>query len=286
MKKGKITKVLIIITLVFAIFSCFNVEVAYAYPYYEGKEITLRGSFYTSYGSSKEERKHNIALACKSINKTFIDVNEEFSFNKVVGRRTEKRGYKKAVIISNGSFIEGVGGGVCQVSTTLYNAVLLSGLKVTEFHPHSLPVGYVAPSFDAMVNSGSADLRFINNTRMPIIVVASADGSRLKVEIYGEPMREKYLRKSIITSEIPAPPEIIEEIENEEYPELEIGEQKVITYSKKGIKSEGILIKTINGKMVSKKRIRKDTYRPQTGKIIVRKEIKAKEEVIEQNVVG
>ena len=233
------------------------------------KEFCLRASFYTTYYSSKEERKHNIKLASSSINDYFLDVGEEFSFNRTVGKRTEKRGYKKAVIILNGRYAEGVGGGVCQVSTTLYNAVLLSGLKVTEWHAHSLPVGYVAPSFDAMVNSGSADLRFVNNTSLPIVIKSSADDGVLKIEIYGERTRIKYIRKSVVLEEI-SPPEdqVIEDYLNE-FPELLKGEQKVISYGKKGIKSNGYLIKQIGGKEVSVKLIRKDIYQPQAGKIVI-----------------
>jgi hypothetical protein len=136
-----------------------------------------------------------------------VDVNGEFSFNKTVGARTEKNGYKVSKIIVGGEFVDGVGGGVCQVSTTLYNAVLLAGLNITECHPHSLPVSYVAPSFDAMVNSGSSDLRFINNTYNPIIIKAFADGTTLKIEIWGEPLLVNYSRQSVVTGEIPAPKE-------------------------------------------------------------------------------
>ena len=120
-----------------------------------------------------------------------MDINGEFSFNYTIGERTERRGYKKAKIIVGGEFVDGVGGGVCQVSTTLYNAVLLAGLKVVECHPHSLPVSYVEPSFDAMVNSGWADLKFINDTHNPVIIRARADGAKLTIQIFGEPMNER-----------------------------------------------------------------------------------------------
>ncbi|MBR1984094.1 MAG: VanW family protein [Clostridia bacterium] len=165
-----------------------------AMPFYDlqPKELTLRASFYTSYPASTEERKNNIKVASKSLDNVFVDSNSEFSFNDTVGPRTVNRGYKTAKIIFGGQFVDGVGGGVCQVSTTLYNAVLLAGLLISEYHPHSLAVSYVAPSFDAMVNSGSADLKFINNTHNPIIIKSHADDASIKIEIYGEPMLEKY----------------------------------------------------------------------------------------------
>ena len=122
------------------------------------KLTTLRGEFSTSYENSISSRKHNVFLATKSINGIIVNPSETFSFNKIVGERSEKNGYQNAKIILNGEYVDGIGGGVCQVSTTLYNALLLSNLKITEKHAHSLQVSYVAPSFDAMVSGNSLDL--------------------------------------------------------------------------------------------------------------------------------
>ena len=211
-----------------------------------------------------------------------VDVGGEFSFNRTVGARTEKRGYKSAKIIVNGKFTDGVGGGVCQVSTTLYNAILLAGLKIIEYHPHSLPVSYVAPSFDAMVNSGSADLRFINNTHNPLILLASADGNTLKIKVLGEPMKEKYQRESQITEYITPPDNEIIIDEKKEYPDLFEGDRKVIQYPKQGYRSQGVLIKTKNGKVISKKTIRKDKYSAVRGVII---EGTIKRPVMEEEII-
>ena len=237
---------------------------ANAMPFYnlQPKEIVLRSSFFTSYYSSSPERKHNIILASKAINNYLLDVGQEFSFNRTVGERSEKRGYKQAKIIVGGEFVDGIGGGVCQVSTTLYNAVLLAGLEITEYHPHSLSVNYVAPSFDAMVNSGWADLRFVNNTLNPIYIKSTADENRIKVEIYGEKTNQKLIRKSVITEEI-FPEEPIVKIDKDGlYPELAVGEQKIVRYAKNGLRSEGYLIKMVDGRIVSTITIRKDKYSP------------------------
>lgn len=239
-------------------------------PFYNlsPQELNLRAKFYTSFSGSTEERTNNINLATKSLNNVLVAPQEEFSFNKTVGARTEKRGYKQAKIIVGGKFIDGVGGGVCQVSSTLYNAVLLAGLKITEYHQHSLPVGYVAPSFDAMVNSGSADLRFLNTTNNPIIVKTKIENSTIYVEIHGEPMQEKYQRESKIIEEIlPPKDEIIKDTDNQ-YPELYEGMKKYIFFPKKGYKSEGYLIKTFNGKMVWRKKIRTNTYSAMRGVVV------------------
>ncbi len=268
----RLNKLSIILTILCFIITLASADFSsvFAMPFYDlqPKEIVLRAEFYTSYQTSTDERKTNIMLATKSLDNVLIAPNEEFSFNKTVGERTEKRGYKSAKIIVNGEFVDGVGGGVCQVSTTLYNAVLLSGLKIIEYHPHSLPVSYVAPSFDAMVNSGWADLRFINNTHNPVILQASANGSILKIQVYGEPMKEKLVRKSIITSEIPAPEYEILTDTSHEFPDLYDGDMKIISYSKAGYKSDGYLIKTVNGIIISTIKIRSDSYSAVRGKII------------------
>lgn len=232
------------------------------------QELVLRAEFYTSYPASSPERKSNIALAVSKINGYFLEVGGVFSFNKVVGDRTLDSGFKNAKIIVNGRFTDGVGGGICQVSTTLYNAVLLSGLKIIEYHPHSLVVSYIAPSFDAMVNSGGADLKFQNTTDNPIVICATANGSVLKISVLGEPMQEKYFRQSVVTETISAPDTEIIVDEKGEYPEILNGERKVFCYGKEGLKSLGYLIKHKNGKLVSVTQIRKDTYKPMRGLIV------------------
>lgn len=239
-------------------------------PFYDlrPQKIVKRAEFYTSYITSSPERKNNISVAANALDNTFIDVGGEFSFNDTVGARTEARGYKKAKIIVGGKFVDGVGGGVCQVSTTLYNAALLSGLKITEYHSHSLPVSYIAPSFDAMVNSGSADLRFINDTHNPVIIKATANESTIRITLYGEPMKEKFVRKSVITDKIAAPEEEVIADDDGEFPELYEGERKVVSYSKEGYKSEGYLIKLIDGAPVASIKIRSDTYASLKGKIV------------------
>lgn len=282
----KIITIIIVVCLACFVggkFSNYATRDCLAMPFYNlnPQDMVLRAQFYTSYPTSTDERKANIALAVKSIDKTLVDVNGEFSFNKTVGDRTERRGYKRAKIIVGGEFVDGVGGGVCQVSTTLYNAVLLAGLKVTEYHAHSLPVSYIAPSFDAMVNSGSADLRFVNNTDNPVLLRAYADGSMLRIEVYGQPMLEKYSRQSLITEKIPAPQAEIAFDDAGEFPELYEGDSKVVKYGKEGYKSEGYLIITKNGKLTGMKKIRSDSYSAVRGKIVFGKAVKPVQDNIE-----
>lgn len=241
-----------------------------AMPFYNltPKDLVIRSQFTTNYASSSLERKNNIKLASSLINGTFLDVNEEFSFNRIVGERTEKRGFKIAKIIKDGKFIEGVGGGVCQVSTTLYNAVLLADLRISEYHQHSLAVSYIEPSFDAMVNSGSADLRFINNTKNPMIIYSAANDKEIKFTIYGEPLNKTVIRESKIIEILPVKNEYIDD-SKKEFDDLYIGESRILKNGKAGFISVGYIIYQNNNKTQSKKIIRKNIYKS-TNNIIVK----------------
>ena len=226
-------------------------------PKYENKDIEkcsyLRGTFRTEYAFNSD-RVQNIMLATSSINGYMLDAGETFSFNKVVGKRTESRGYKIAKIIVSGEFVEGVGGGVCQASTTLYNSALISGLEIIEAHRHSLLVNYIEPSFDAMVNSESCDLKFKNTTNMPVFLFGKVDSRGVTFKVFGERKNYDIVRESVVLTEIiPKTNTVINS-------ELELGETKVLITPKKGYKSEGYIKKVINGEVVNRTLIRKDSY--------------------------
>ena len=228
----------------------------------EVPEVTMIAKFSTYYGDSSDNRKHNIALAAKFIDGTVILPEDEFSFNQTVGARTKERGFKSAYIISDGTFVEGTGGGVCQVSSTLYNCALLADMTITCVRPHSLPVSYVAPSFDAMVSSAS-DLRFANTLAAPVTVRMTADGKYLRAEIYGVSSGVNIRRRSETVGTIPQKTEYVYDAT------LAPGEEKIDTYGRDGLKSEGFLEYFSNGTLLKTIRIRKDTYLPQT-RIILR----------------
>lgn len=130
------------------------------------------GSFSTSYTSSGANRSSNIDLATKAINGTVLMPGKVFSFNDTVGERTREKGYKEAHVIVNGEYVDGLGGGICQVSSTLYNAVLLAGLEIVERHHHTYPSSYVPMGQDATVDYGNLDIRFENNGEYPIYISA------------------------------------------------------------------------------------------------------------------
>lgn len=216
----------------------------------ENPKIQLISTFSTYYGESSDNRKDNISLAASKINGTVLYPEDEFSFNDVVGVRSEDAGFKSAYIIKDGEFIEGVGGGVCQVSTTLYNAVLLADLTVSCVRPHSLAVSYVSPSFDAMVSSGS-DFRFVNTLSAPVTIKMSANGKFVKCEIYG--VKGRTVRRVSETIET-----IPYEIEYRIDETLKYGEEVVDSFGHNGLKSIGYLEYTDGHKV----KIRQDTYAP------------------------
>ena len=125
----------------------------------------LLGEYSTDYSSSTTDRCNNVQTAAGRINGTILNPGQTFSTVKVIKDRTEENGYKAAPEYSGGKVVSGVGGGVCQVSTTLYNAVINAELQVVERSPHSMVVHYVSVSRDAAISGNYKDLKFKNNTK-------------------------------------------------------------------------------------------------------------------------
>ena len=140
---------------------------------------------YTSEIPGTEDRLNNVILASEAVNGYVLEPGEEFSFNRVVGQRTAARGYLPGPAISGNTTILAYGGGVCQVSSMIYSAIMDTDVKVIERWPHSLPVEYVPRGRDAAVSWGTLDFRFMNNTDHPIRIDAEVDGRTLNVNIYG-----------------------------------------------------------------------------------------------------
>lgn len=141
-------------------------------------------SYITNYETKHGERSHNISLATEAINNTVVFPGETFSFNQVVGERTEDKGYKKAPVIIKGELSEDVGGGICQVSSTLFNAVNLKGVQMIERYSHSKQVPYVPPGKDAAVSWWGPDFAFENQYREPILIRAFAKEGQVQIHIY------------------------------------------------------------------------------------------------------
>ncbi len=154
------------------------------------KEEDLRGmevlaTFATRFNLGDVSRTSNIKRAVRAIDGTLLRPGEVFSFNAVVGPRVSERGYKVAPVMVEGQLIPGVGGGVCQVSTTLYNAVLLAGLEVVRRSHHARPVKYISPGRDATVVWRYVDLKFRNNKESPIYIQGEVTGNRVRFRVFG-----------------------------------------------------------------------------------------------------
>lgn len=134
------------------------------------------GYYVTYFNSNNSNRSHNIALAAQAIDNAVVFPGETFSFNQVVGIRTANRGYKRAGVIVRGELSEGIGGGICQVSSTLYNAIDRAGLKIVKRYSHSRNVPYVPPGRDATVSWGGPDFVFENVYNQPVLIRAVGSG--------------------------------------------------------------------------------------------------------------
>lgn len=215
-------------------------------------------SYTTIYDAGVYNRAHNIALAAKTINGTILLPGETFSYNGVLGNTNQEKGYKVGTAYVGGKVVESYGGGICQVSSTLYNAVLYANLEIVERHNHSYVVNYVPAGRDATVAYGGKNFRFKNTRSYPIKIVASAKNGVVSISIKGIKEEKEYdvvLTSSVLSS---TPNQTVYEPNSN----LAEGTEKVIQKGYVGKKS--ITYKTVkyNGKVVSKTVLSKDTYKP------------------------
>ncbi|MCI8945959.1 MAG: VanW family protein [Lachnospiraceae bacterium] len=147
-------------------------------------KYSLEGSCTTSFKGSSSNRIKNIQIAAGNLNQTVLYPGEVISMNKAFLPRTYANGYREAGAYMSGKVVPAVGGGICQVSSTVYNAAMNSGLTVLERHPHSMPVHYLPLGMDAAISSGSKDLRIRNDYPFPVLFEAYTEGKNLTVNIY------------------------------------------------------------------------------------------------------
>ena len=222
-------------------------------------------TFTTRYDVSDVDRTTNLVLAIKKINGTVLRSGEEFSYNKVVGARTVAAGYKNAKIYSAGQVVDGLGGGICQVSSTLYNAALLANLEITERRNHQFVTSYVEAGRDATVVYGSTDFKFKNTRKYPIRIVATAKNGILTMTIYGIKEENEYTFK-FTPKVLATTPYQTQYIDDDTLPE---GTEKVKQKGAVGKKVQTTITKLLNGKVVSSEVLSVDTYTPMT-RIILR----------------
>ncbi|SFJ53901.1 Vancomycin resistance protein YoaR, contains peptidoglycan-binding and VanW domains [Halobacillus dabanensis] len=166
-----------------------NVPMSPVYPQVDAElleEIRTQqiGNYLTYYKKSNKGRTTNISLATESINNHVVFPGEVFSFNKVVGKRTKEKGYVRAPVIVRGELEDGIGGGICQVSSTLFNAADNAGLKIVERYSHSRKVPYVPPGRDATVSWYGPDFTFKNEFNTPVLIQAKSVNGMVIVQIY------------------------------------------------------------------------------------------------------
>lgn len=181
-----------------------------------------------------------------------------FSYNKVVGKRTVEEGYKDAKIYADGGVVDGLAGGICQISSTLYNAVLLANLEIVERRNHSYTTSYVAAGKDATVVYGAIDFQFKNSRSYPIKIEASVKNGIAEFKIHGMQEENEYEIKIIpvTTGSIPFTTAYVQD------PTLAPGQQVVTQVGHAGYKVTTYIEKRLNGQVVSKEVLSNDTYSP------------------------
>lgn len=220
---------------------------------------TLLGTFTTEYADSAEGRAANLANGARLINNAVLYPGEIFSAYKYLTPFTEENGYYVAKAYLQGKVVDSIGGGACQVTTTLYNAVLNAELEVVERQPHSMTIAYVDLSRDAAIAGTYKDFKFMNNTDVPILIEATTRGRRITFKIWGHETRDTKNRKiefkTVVLSTTPPPADVVTED-----PTKPTTYRKVTQSAHTGYKAELYKIVYENGVEVSRTLVNKSTY--------------------------
>lgn len=237
----------------------------------------LLSEYTTIYDPSNKNRSNNLSISAEKIDGTIVMPGEIFSYNQTVGERTIAAGYKEAGAYAGGRVVQDVGGGICQTSSTLYNAALLANLEIVDRSNHQFLTSYVSASRDATVAWGSIDFQFKNTRTYPIRIEAEAKNGVCKMAIYGIKEETEYevLIQSVVNSYLPYT--TVYEDDPTLAEEKEVVEQSGYT----GCTSEAYRILKLNGEVVSKTSLSKDTYDPMTR--IIRRGTKPAETIETSN---
>ena len=240
-----------------------NLETRVTKPEGSAEELAnikdLLGSFTTSFSTSGSNRCKNVSSGASHINGTVLYPGEEFSAYETVSPFTEANGYAMAGSYLNGEVVDSMGGGICQVSTTLYNAVLRAELNVTERSPHSMTVHYVDLSEDAAIAGTYKDFKFVNSTEYPIYIEGyTTSDKKITFNIYGKETRDKNRTisfESQMVSETPATT-ILQEDAGQG-----IGYKAVSSKGSSGYVAELYKIVKVNGVETDRIKVNKSTYK-------------------------
>ena len=213
-------------------------------------------TFTTRFDESDRDRSTNLRIACQKINGKVLMPGETFSYNQTLGARTAAAGYKNGKVYEGGEVVDGIGGGICQISSTLYNAVLMANLQTVERRNHQFVTSYIGPGRDATVVYGAIDFKFKNTRKYPVRLKASAVNGIATVTVYGIKEENEYTFK-FETRTI----ETIPFTTNyEEDGALDVGTEKIKRKGSNGIKTETYIVKMQDGKVVSRNLLSRDTY--------------------------
>lgn len=252
-------------------FSPLELIVDNIYPRVQYDDISVIekviSTFSTSYNQQKVDRSYNIKLACDKINNTVLLPGDVFSMDKALGSRSISNGYKNAPVIIKGKYLEGIGGGVCQVTTTLYVAVLKTKLEVVERRPHSMPLGYVQPGQDATISEGYIDFKFKNSKEYPVLISAQVSSGTIIIRIVGvkEKVSQTVRLKSVVVKELSPEKELV--IYDRTVPAGEIVVEKTSVIGRKVVVYRETYDE--NNKLLEREKISEDTYQPVRGIIKV-----------------
>lgn len=242
-----------------------------------GKEAfpQILGTFSTTYNTSNQNRITNLKLASEKIDGTIILPGETFSYNKVVGERTIAKGYKEAAVYAGGKVVDGIGGGICQLSSTLYNSVLYANLEITSRSNHRFLTSYVTAGRDATVSWGTIDFCFKNTRSYPIKITSEVKNGVVTTSIYGIKEEKEYevVIESKVTEVIPYSTKYVKDST------LKEDEEEIVQYGANGAKSETYKIVKYNGIVVSREQISSDIYSP-LERIVKRGKSKTQEVII------
>lgn len=220
--------------------------------------------FSTRLLSSGTGRVHNIDSAARSIDGIVLEPNGIFDYGEAVEYAEKTYGFREAPVIFGGKLVPGVGGGICQVSSTLYNAAVRAGLDIIERRNHSLPVSYLPKGQDATFAKGYINFRFQNTTGQHLLIRAEVKNQILTVKLFGDmPENISYTMESKTTKTLPAPNKYVAN------PSLPKGGRQVLIPGKQGYVVETYRVKRINGSPVERTRLSRDTYPAQPTVIAV-----------------
>lgn len=239
------------------------------------------GEYSTTYASSSANRAANLDNAAKLINGTVVMPGEEFSTSALLTPFTTDNGYETASAYSNGKVVDSIGGGVCQAATTLYNALLKSELEITERYNHSMIVSYVEPSMDAAISDGYKDLKFKNNTDVPVYIEGYTSGRTIYFKIYGEETRDTQNRRVEYVSEVTETIQPGADVVTED-PTLPSSYRAVQQSAHIGYKAILWKYVYVNGEQQSKEKVNSSSYAAEPAYVIVGTKQEKKEEEKEE----